>query len=245
MPTTPRLTGPPTSSNGASSFHARWALPRVPLRAVSAVFEVVSGPAVHALHFWALQASFAQGRQRRGAGHLGLQHHPSYPDSAAVNWGGYHDAGTGGGELDGTGSSLPSSLGNPNTFDYSWLAGRRYRLQIAAAGRGRWRGSVTDQETDDTVIVRDLYVDADHLTQPIVWSEVFANCDAPPVEIRWSDLAAATVDGELVRPSALSLTYQDEADGGCSNTSTSVDNGWLVQRTNSERIHSHGATLPW
>ena len=245
MPTFSRTSGPPTSSNGASSFHARWAMPPVRLRAVSAVFEVTQPPADPSLYFWALQATFVDGSQPCGAGHLGLQHHPSYPGNGAINWGGYHATNVGGGELSGTGSSLSSTLGNPNTFDYPWRVGRRYRLQIAGAGEGNWRGSVTDQATDSTLIVRDLHVNADHLTQPIVWSEVFADCDASPVEVRWSDLAAATFDGDLVRPSALSLSYQREADGGCSNTSTIVRDGWLVQRTNGERIHPHGATLPW
>lgn len=220
-------------------------MPPVRLRAVSAVFEVRQAPTSSSLYFWALQATFVDDDRRRGAAHLGLQHHPAYPGNDAINWGGYADAAAGGGELDGTGSSLSSTLGNPNTFDYPWRAGRRYRLQIAAAGQGSWRGSVTDQETDTTVIVRDLHVTADHVTQPIVWSEVFADCDASQVEVRWSDLAAATVDGELVRPTGLALTFQREGDGGCSNTSSMVEDGWLVQRTNSERIHPHGATLPW
>lgn len=233
------------SSNGASSFHARWEMPSVPLRAVSAVFEVVRAPAVPSLYFWALQASFQQGAQRRGAGHLGLQHHSSYPGAGAINWGGYHDPGMGGGILDGTNSSLTSTLNNPNTFDYRWEAGRRYRLEIAHAGASRWRGAVTDLEADSTIVVRELFVDADHLTSPMIWSEVFADCDAPSVEVRWSSFAAASVDGQFVRPTGVALSYQREGDGGCSNTSTEVDRGWLVQRTNTERVHAHGARLTW
>lgn len=245
MAVTPRLSGPPTSSNGASSFHARWEMPRVPLRAVSAVLEIVSGPSMPALHFWALQASFQNGSHRRGAGHLGLQHHPSYPGAGALNWGGYHDASSGGGILDGTGSALPSSLGNANTFDYPWAVGQRYRLEIGAAGAARWRGSVTDLATGITTVVRELFVDADHLINPMIWSEVFANCDAPPVEVRWSSLGAASVDGQFVRPSAVTLSYQREADGGCSNTSTTSADGWLIQRTATERVNAHGSRLPW
>lgn len=245
MAVTPRLTGPPTSSNGASSFHARWDMADVPLRAVSAVLEIVSGPATPSLYFWALQASFRQGGQRRGAGHLGLQHHPSYPGSGAVNWGGYHDPSSGGGVLDGTGSALVSTLGNANTFDYPWSAGRRYRLEIALAAPGRWRGAVTDLANGTVTVVRELFVDADHLVHPMIWSEVFAECDAAPVDIRWSSLAAASVDGRFIEPTAVTLSYQREDDGGCSNTSTSVDDGWLIQRTATERVNGHGARLPW
>lgn len=250
MAVTPRLTGPPASSNGASSFHVRWNMPRVPLRAVSAVLEIVNGPAQPDLYFWALQASFQSsgsvgGGQRRGAGHLGLQHHLAYPGNSAVNWGGYHDPSSGGGILDGTGSTLSSTLGNANTFDYPWIVGRRYRLEIALAAPGRWRGSVTDLATDVTTVVRELFVDADHLVDPMIWSEVFADCDAVPVEIRWSSLAAASVNGPFVRPSAVTLSYQRESDGGCSNTSTTIEDGYVIQRTATERVHADGARLPW
>lgn len=245
MAATPRVSGPPASSNGASSFHVRWEMANAPLRAISAVVEVADGPAVPSLYFWALQASFESEGQRRGAGHLGLQHHPSYPGAGAVNWGGYHDPSTGGGVLDGTGSALTSTLGNANTFDYPWSVGQRYRLEIAAAGPGHWRGSITDLESDRTTVIRELFVDADHMAAPMVWSEVFANCDAPAVEIRWSGLVAATVDGELVRPTGVKLSYQAEADGGCTNTSTFVEDGYVIQRTATERRHHHGARLPW
>ena len=224
MSGTPRIAGRPASSNGASSFHAGWELPAGPLAAVSAVIEVNERPAGPALYFWALQVSFRAGAGRRGAGHLGLQHHPAYPGSGAVNWGGYHDASRGGGVLDGSASALPSTLGNPNTFDYSWQARRRYRLEIAPAGSGRWRGSITDLESDVTTVVRELFVEADHLSAPIVWSEVFADCDAPPVEVRWSSLGA---------------------DSGCSNTSTTIDDGWLVQRTATPRSHAASSRLEW
>ena len=244
MTTQPRLHGPPTSSNGASSFHAHWHLPG-PLSAVAAVLEITQAPTVDSLYFWALQASFRAGSSPRGAGHIGLQHHPSYPGAGAVNWGGYHDPVSGGGVLDGSSSGLSSTLGNPNTFDYPWRAGRSYRLEIATPSPGRWRGSVTDLTEGRTTVIRELFVDADHLVAPMVWSEVFADCDAPPVEARWSGLTAATSDGRFVTPTAVALTYQSERDGGCSNTSTATEDGWLVQRTATARVHHHGARLPW
>lgn len=240
-----RLRGRPTSSNGASSFHAHWGLPDVPLRAVSAVLEIVSPPSTDALYFWALQASFRSASTPRGAGHIGLQHHPAYPGAGAINWGGYHDRSSGGGILDGTPSELSSTLGNPNTFDYRWQIGRSYRLEIATGLPGRWRGTVTDLSDGSVTLIRELDVDADHLTSPIVWSEVFADCDASPVTVRWSSLAAASSDGRLVTPTSIALTYQSEHDGGCSNTSTTVEEGWLVQRTATQRVHQHGERLTW
>jgi hypothetical protein len=245
MAVNPRVTGPPASSNHASSFHARWELHATRLRAVSVVLEIVSGPTTPSLYFWALQASFGQGSARRGAGHIGLQHHPSYPGSGAVNWGGYHDRSTGGGVLDGSSSSLQSSLGNPNTFDYPWEVGRRYRLEINRSDPGRWLGSVTDLASGDRTVVRELYVDAEHLVSPMVWSEVFADCDAPPVVVRWSSPSAVGTDGQFVTPTAVSLSYQSERDGGCSNTSTTCEDGWLVQQTSTERVHGHGTRLTW
>ena len=99
-------TGPPRSSNAASSFHLQWVVGAPPAGrswvSVEAVLEVLVPPAVPALSFWALQASFADRGRHHGAGHLGLQWYPPHPDSTAVNWGGY-DAG--GHEL--SGSSVP------------------------------------------------------------------------------------------------------------------------------------------
>ncbi len=105
--------------------------------------------------------------------------------------------------------------------------------------------TVTDLATDTTTVVRELFVDADHLVAPMVWTEAFADCDAPPVEARWSSLAAATVDGRYVSPTGVTLSYQREAEGGCSNTDTSIEDGWLVQRTATARRHAAGARLSW
>ena len=49
-----------------------------------------------------------------------------------------------------------------------------------------------------TTVVRDLLVDADGLASPLVWSEVFAACDDPSTEVRWSQLNA--VDEKRGRP---------------------------------------------
>jgi hypothetical protein len=239
-----RTTGPPPSANGASSFHLAWDAPPTPLRAAEATIEIIDPPSVDRLYFWALQVSFQRGPSRVGGAHFGLQHHPAYPDAGAVNWGGYADAG---GELDGSVSDLPSALDNTNTRTYRWRARRPYRYRIAPSPTRGWRGSITDLVTGTETVVRDLWVEADHLSSPMVWSEVFADCDHPSAAVRWTDLAVTTVDGDRVTIDGVRLNYQTFADGGCANTDTSVgaDGGGVgfVQRTSSPRDHPTGTRL--
>lgn len=235
-----RITGPPTSSNGASSFHLTWEVPPVPLLEVGATFEVLEPPSVSMLYFWALQVSFMDGPARRGGAHFGLQYHPGYPNAGAVNWGGYKD---GGGELDGSLSDLPSALDNINTRTYGWEVGKRYRHRIFKSPDRGWRGSITDLETGIETIVRDLWVEADNLLNPMVWSEVFAHCDQPTVAVRWTELDALTVSGEPVRTDAVRLNYQTFGDGGCANSNTTADELGFVQRTATERTNPTGTRL--
>lgn len=226
-----RVSGPPTSSNGASSMHLHW---DARAEVVEATLEVVTAPQVDRLYFWALQASFTgPGGRHEGAGHLGLQWYGAHPGSTAVNWGGYAATGA---ELAGSVSALPSATGNANTRDYVWVPGRRYRLRIASGGPGRWRGEVSDLTTGTTTHVRDLHCDGGHLEAPCVWSEVFADCDHPSVVVRWSDLGP--------QPARLHVTYQAHADGGCDNTTIRPDDhGGLLQVTNTDRVVRHGALL--
>jgi hypothetical protein len=241
-----RDTGEPRSSNGASSFHLRWDL-YSEFDEISVVLEVVEPPTVDRLYFWALQADFsdAAGRSAGGA-HLGLQWHPEYPGGTAVNWGGYDARG---GILHGSGSTLPSSLGNPHTHDFPWLPHRAYRLTVARTaepgphGGPAWSGSVTDLETGLTTVVRELYPDGDRISGVVMWSEVFARCDHPSAAVRWSAPQARTLDGIVVEPAAVLLNYQTPADGGCSNTSSDADGTGVVQRTNTVRTHQTGTRL--
>jgi hypothetical protein len=100
-------------------------------------------------------------------------------------------------------------------------------LRIRGTGDGWWAGSVTDLSTDEETIVRRLHGGGDALAAPVVWSEVFARCDAPSVAVRWSDLSPD--------PEPMRTTYQSHQDGGCANTrSTREGNAW-VQRTNVDR----------
>lgn len=222
-----RLSGTPPSANGASSFHLWWSLPDSgPFAEVSAVLEVVTPPSVARLYFWALQVSFVYRGRDLGAGHTGLQWHPGAPNGA-VNWGGYSAAG---GELAGTEAELPPVDG-PNTRHYPWASGRPYRLRVSAAGAGAWRSEVTDMATGTTTAVRDLLVPATGLAGPVVWSEVFARCDDPPTEVRWSGLETVDFSGRRRRATAVSLTYQSHADGGCANTETRAGPGYFAQLT--------------
>ena len=135
-----RLAGTPPSGNGASSFHLWWNLPAAgPFSEVTAVFEVTRAPAVRKLYFWALQVSFVESGREVGAGHTGLQWHPSAP-AGAINWGGYYSGGAPpgtDGTLPGTGSVLPPVDGGPHTRQFAWSPGRQYRFRVYSPGRRR------------------------------------------------------------------------------------------------------------
>lgn len=245
-------TGPPRSSNGASSLHLRfapgpdgWEHTGSPIVEVSATLEVVVAPSVPALYFWALQASMAGpgGAGPTGGAHLGLQWYPAHPGSTAVNWGGYR---SGGGELDGTASVLPSATGNVNTRDYAWSAGRPQRLMIRRlGGGGAWSGSVTDLATGTLTEVRTLHCAGDRLVAPMVWSEVFADCDAPPVTVRWSSLTCRRLDDTVQDVTAVRTSYQAVGDGGCAATDSrlAADGAGFEQCTATERTTRPGAWL--
>lgn len=238
-----RLTGSPPSPNGASSFHLWWQLPATAaITEVSAVVEIVSEPVVGSLYFWALQVGFAQRGRSVGAGHTGLQWHPRSP-RGAVNWGGYDESGR---ELDGTPSSLPQ-VDSANTLQWPWQPGRPYRFTVSAGAPGRWRSQVTDLVDGRQVILRELAVEATELTSPVVWTEMFARCDDPPVSARWSQLQVRRPDGTVVSPRAVVSTYQSVAEGGCSNTESRPDGATVVQTTGlaGPRAGHHGQTLPY
>ena len=241
-----RETGLPPSANGASSLHLWWELDVAePLVEVAATLEVLVAPRVPRLYFWALQASFGDGRQRQGAGHLGLQWDSGDPPLRSVNWGGYRAGAAEGAELDGTASTLPSSRANPNTRDYPWEPQRPYRLRISRSpdGPGLWRGEVTNVRRGQPTVVRDLRCPGDRLADPLMWSEVFARCDDPSVTVRWSDLEVVTASGRRVPVTTAVAEYQRREDGGCDNTSAAVDDGGWLQRTNALRQVPPGARL--
>ncbi len=238
-----RVRGEPGSANGASSFHLHWLLDLdEPVVEVAAVLEVVVPPAVDRLYFWALQASFRDGRSDRGAAHVGLQWNRNHPRNRAVNWGGY---GPGGQVLAGSTSVLPSAPDDPNTRDYPWEPGQRYRLRIAPAPgrRGLWLGEVTDLASGRPTVIRHLDAGGDQLASPMVWSEVFARCDHPSVTARWSGLEAVGSSGRRTRPKGLTVSYESGRAGGCDNTTVVADEHGVAQVTNARRTVPAGASI--
>ncbi len=239
----PRVRGEPASGNGASSFHLHWLLEVTePIVEVAAVLEVVEPPTVDRLYFWALQVSFSGDGRHRGAAHTGLQWNRNHPGGGAVNWGGYAE---GGGLLPGSPSPLPSTPDDPNTRDYPWLPGRPYRLRVLPTPglAGSWRAEVTDLRSGRATVVRDLAAGGDRLTDPMVWSEVFARCEHPRVTVRWSGLEATTAAGDRVAPRALKISYEAGVAGGCDNTTVSGGDRGVLQVTNTERTVAQGAIV--
>jgi len=249
--------GNPLSANGASSFHLKWQMPtnlgpRPKLAEVSAVLEVIVPPRRQALYFWALQVDLVDAMGTWGVGHTGLQWNPDYPGGTAVNWGGYASAEQGGVVLPGTRSLLPGPSDDPNTLSYFWQPEQPYRIRVFRSpddAQG-WRVEVTDLLAGAASVVRDLHptpgmhTAGPYLSDPIVWSEVFADCDAPSVTVRWSDLRAVDESGTVVRPEAVLVSYQSPAQGGCTNTTVSVDEaGGIYQVTNAPRLVGHGTRL--
>lgn len=267
----PRAAGPPRSPSGASSFHLVWRMPPagsgggggaggggLRLVEVSAVLEILVPPTVPALYFWALQVDFVSGGHIVGGAHTGLQWNRRYPGGTAVNWGGYASPERGGGILEGSRSALPGFSDDPHTLAYRWLPGRAYRFRVFRSPEvaGAWRAAVTDLFAEETVVIRDLYADprsrdaarfdpgVHFLTRPLVWSEVFAACDAPSVTVRWSDLSAVDEDGAEIRPRGVSVNYRSAAQGGCANTDVRTDGRGYLQITNTPRIARQDVTLP-
>jgi hypothetical protein len=226
-----RVSGRPPSANGASSLHLVWDVPTGDdLVEASVILMVPALPSVPRLYFWALQVSFPGG----AGAHLGLQWAADPPRRVRhVNWGGY---GASGAELSGGTSILPSSFANPNTRDFDWEPGRPYRLRISRANGG-WAGWV-----DDTM-VRCLDAPGETLRCPMVWSEVFADCDHPAVSVHWSGLEVLTRSGRRVRVNSVVASYQSRHAGGCDNTSSETDGHAFVQTTNAVRRTPSGATL--
>ena len=101
--------------------------------------------------------------------------------------------------------------------------------------------------TAEPQVIRDLWAPGDLLVSPMVWSEVFARCDASPVRVAWSNPAAIDERGDVHRVKSARVNYQSVADGGCSNTEVSVTTtpdglAWL-QSTATQRRTRPGTPL--
>jgi hypothetical protein len=211
-----------------------------------------------------VQVDFAEERSGIwGGGHTGLQWNRRFPGMAAVNWGGYAGQESGGAVLPGSQPDLSSFSGDPNTMAFAWRSRRPYRLRVFRSPdvEGAWRATVTDVETGETTVIRDLWHPGagpggagggahgrhrsgrGYLLRPVVWSEVFAACDAPSVIVRWSDLAAVAEQGGPVRPQAVTVNYQSRQAGGCLNTTVRRDRDGFLQVTNTDRETGQGSRL--
>ncbi len=230
--------GYPTSGNGASSFHLWW-VDVPPCSEVEVTLTVEWEPKIDRLCFWALQASFGDGRSRTGGAHLGFQWNPKFPRSRAVNWGGYSADGR---VLDGTESPLRSTPADRNTRDFTWEPGVPYRLRIAPAERGWWAGIVRDPG-GEVVEVRRLHGGGHRLEAPVVWSEVFARCDDESVSVRWEHPRYLLQEGWSA-PTHYQVNYQSFERGGCSNTSVRLAGSGVAQVTNTMRTTAHGQQVP-
>lgn len=234
--------GLPPSPNGASSFHIWWELPDLPLASASVTLEVLTPPSVNRLAFFALQAAFWSEAGHEGGAHAGLQWNPRHPGSRAVNWGGYDRSGA---VLAGGPSPLPSAPDDPNTRDFLWRPGARYRFTIGPRREGGWPAEVVGLDTGERLTIRELICGGGRLRFPVVWSELFTRCDDPSVEVRWSGPRAVGPDGAVIRVERGLVTYQAHRDGGCTNTTVEADGIGLVQRSGCERRVPFGAVVDW
>ena len=148
----------------------------------------------------------------------------------------------------------------------------RLRVYRSPENLGAWRAEVTDVLSGRASVIRDLLPNtvqdrgilsrlfsrwrdpstgavetgaaaAGYLVRPMVWSEVFAECDAPSVSVRWSELQAVDENGAPLRPQEVAVNYQSVAEGGCTNTDVRVDSVGFVQTTNVVRVAQQGTLL--
>lgn len=233
-------------SKPGGGFHLWWVgMPTAadpdPVVSVSVTLEVQRLPQVPKLYFWALQATFCESDGTPlGAAHTGLQWNPRHPDSRAVNWGGYAANGAADPILPGTPSTLDGIPGDVNTYNYPWRAQRHYRFDIERSGIG-WRATVTDMETKESTVVRDLLVGGDRLANVVMWSELFCKGTDPPTSVRWTTPWARRASGEVVQPTGMSVRYP----GGSKwrRTNTSWDGTGFVQETDTRRTVAEAAVL--
>ena len=238
-----RTSGRPTSSNGASSSHLWWDVPTSEVViGASVTLEVIDRPDIDDLVFMAMQVSFTD--PAGGGAHLGLQHHPRFPNRSAVNWGGYEP---GGGLLTGSRSDLPSTPQDVNTRDFDWHARKPYRLAVSRGrqlsdGMWAWLGTVTDDIGIQTV-VRELFSGGSTIRDPMVWVECFAPCDGPPFGVQWTDATVTTTGSVELPVRSMRTAYQSASQGGCTNTTSWADGSGFTQRTNTDRATPSGARL--
>ena len=239
-----RVSGTPTSASGASSFFLWWDLPYgEKLTEISVTLEVVLRPEVDRLVTFAFQSAFL--KPGGGSCHLGLQHHPQFPQRGAVNWNGYSAKGE---SLDSDDPALPSATGDLATRDFAWQTGVPYRLTIERGdelpdGRWAWVGSVSNLQSGERVDIRKLITESPHIRGPVMYIESYGPCDGPRVEARWSSATAVSVDGGVRAVRSMRVDYQPHAAGGCTNTNSGVEGKHFVQRAGQMRRTKAGSTI--
>jgi len=235
----PRMERPRSTSGGRFPM-SRW------LRCRS-ILEVLQPPAVEPpglLRHPGILLVAASPRRRRP--HRDPVESPASPE-LAVNWGGYdcdrrHPAGNG--------VVLAVHAPRPNTRDFAWEPGARYRLTIGPAppaSRARAGGRPGSRVSTParTCWCATSCATGDHLRSPVVWSELFTRCDDPPIEVRWSEPSALGLDGEPVPVDRGRVTYQAYEAGGCTNTTVEPDEVGIVQRSGCERRTAHDTLVGW
>jgi len=239
-----RVAGTPTSASGASSFFLWWNLPYgEKLTEISVTLEVASRPEIDRLVSFSMQGAFL--KPGGGSCHVGLQHHPRFPERGAVNWDGYTAKGD---RLESDVPSLPSAIDELATLTFPWHSGTPYRLTIERGdersdGRFPWTGSITDLRTGERDEIRQLISDSAHVRGPVVYIESFGPCDGPRFEARWSNATAVSDDGAVRTVTSMRVDYQPHAAGGCTNTNASVEGAEFVQRAGQMRTTKAGSTI--
>ncbi|MEN8041863.1 MAG: hypothetical protein ABFR95_10210 [Actinomycetota bacterium] len=239
-----RVAGAPPSVSGASSFFLWWDLPygeRVVEASVT--LEVARRPELDRLVSFAIQGAFV--RPSGGSCHLGLQHDPRFPDRSAINWEGY-DAG--GSALTASESALPSVIEETATRDYAWRQAVPYKLTIERGDERAnetypWFGAVTNLQSGERVVVRELVNASRYMRAPVMYIESYAPCDGPGFEARWTNATSVNLGGVVRAVRSMSVDYQPHAAGGCTNTNTAVEGDAFVQRAGQMRVTKSGTTL--
>jgi hypothetical protein len=248
-------------------MHLMWRLPSDlgPVIGASVVFELTEEPAVDKLYFWALQASFLDDDGTDlGAAHTGLQWNPRHPGGRAANWGGYpSEHNNWKRNFKGSRNRLPGFDGDPNTRHYNWQSHRPYRLTIERAPEQSgsffaellqprptgWRATVTDINSGQIQVLRDLYAGGTHLAHLCVWTEWFCSCDDPTTACTWTEFRVMTDDGSgnstEHEPTEVFVNHPAE---NCSNVGqriiTQTPELVIEQRMNTTREIPHGTVLP-
>jgi hypothetical protein len=239
-----RISGTPTSASGSSSFFLWWDLPYGErLTEISVTLEISTRPEIDRLVSFALQGAFL--KPGGGSCHLGIQHHPQFPQRGAVTWEGYTGKGD---HLESDAPRLPSAIDDAAIRDFAWRKGVPYRLTIERGdefpdGRFPWTGSITNLSTGARDQIRELISESPHIRGPVMYVESYAPCDGPRFEARWSNATAVSVDGGVRAVKSMRVDYQPHAAGGCTNTNSRVEGAEFVQRAGQMRTTKPGSII--